>query len=140
MFDPLAFVLGVSVGATIGGIVLRAACWCYNAITSESKDKPAVPEPGFVKAMLIAFFSAVTVIAVQVAIAFVGGAGTGFSPKSAMLLTCLPPVSGVVVMSILLAQLLPTSSGNAVGIAFTMLGMGFALSLILFVLVRVLAG
>ncbi len=114
MFNPLPFVLLVLVGALMGGIVLRAACWCYNAFASQSKDAPAVPEPGLGKAMLVAFVCTVVVVAVRVGVVFVGAAGTEFSPQLAQALSYVSLVPAFVVMAGAVERLpdLPLDGGD----------------------------
>ena len=139
MFNPLPLVLVVLVGALMGGIVLRAACWCYNRFASQAKDTPAVPEPSLGRAMLVALACTVVVVAVRVAVVFVGATGTEFSPESAQILTYLSLVPAFLVMAGMLAYLLPTSLGNAFGVAFTVFLIAFALSMIPAVVIPVLA-
>jgi len=139
MFNPLPLVLAVLVGALMGGIVVRAACWCYNAFAGQSKDSPAVPEPSLGKAMLVAFVCTVVVVAVRVGVVFVGAAGTEFSPQSAQTLSYVSLVPAFVVMAGMLAKLLPTDFGNALGVTFTVFVIGFVLSLIPTVVIPALA-
>lgn len=140
MFNPAPFVFVVLVGALMGGIVLRAACWCYNVFASQSKDSPAVPEPSLGRSMLVAFVCAVLVVAVRVGVVFVGARGAEFSPEAAQTLTYISLVPAFFVMAGLLANLLPTSFGNAVGVTFTAFAIGFVLSMIPSVVIPVLAG
>lgn len=139
MFNPLALVLVALVGALVGGIVLRAACWCYNAFASQSKDDPAVPEPSLGKAMLVALACTVVVVAVRVAVVLVGAAGTHFNPEMAQTLTYASLVPAFVVLAGMLAYLLPTSFGDAFGVALTVFVIGFVLSLIPTVVLPALA-
>jgi hypothetical protein len=140
MFNPLPLVLVVLVGALMGGIVLRAACWCYNVFASQSKDRPAVAEPSLGRATFVALACTVVVVGVRVAVVFVGARGTEFSPEAAQTLTYLSLVPAFFVMAGMLARLLPTSFGNALGVTFTAFVIGFVLSMIPSVVIPVLAG
>lgn len=111
-------IVGLLIVMIIGATFLRAAITIYNAMLGEATSPKSVPEPDYGSAIGIIFATSVAQGIASILIRVVTGAGlvaTGPDATGRLVVAQLISIAvGLVIMSLLLSRMLPTTFARAV--------------------------